>query len=234
MRLLTLLALSLCLAFVTVAFTLPPSPITDTPSSMNFDQTVKISQSTGMTEFISQIRNGKSGQLVGIYAPDIMALPVIQQPAKSPSFVSTAPDTLTQFGMASQYGTIGILAHNNLAGANFYKFAAGDLVALVYGDGVVKFYQIDRIQRFQALSPESPFSNFIELDHPDKQITSTELFNRIYSHGDPLVFQTCLAVRGNLSWGRIFVTAKAFSPRQAAVAGPRVFKVSTPINAFAR
>ena len=234
MRFLSILVLSVCLSLASAAFTLAPSPITGTTSPMNVDLTTKISQSAGLTEFINQVRNGKSGQLVGIYVPDLMALPVVQQPSKNPAFVSTEASTLTQFGMASQYGTTGILAHNNLAGATFYKFSVGDLVALVYGDGKVEFYQINRVDRFQALSPDSPFSNFLELDHPDKQISSTELFSRIYTHGDPLVFQTCLADQGNPSWGRIFVSAKAYVPPQAAAVSPPVFKISAFLNSFAR
>jgi hypothetical protein len=54
--------------------------------------------------------------LVGVYVAGVMALPSHAAAGFTASFVSNEKNVLTQFRMASQYGTIGILAHNYLAG----------------------------------------------------------------------------------------------------------------------
>lgn len=55
------------------------------------------------------------GALVSVTVANVLSLPVEQQPAGQPGYVSTDPDVATQFSMAAQYGTVGLLAHNNLA-----------------------------------------------------------------------------------------------------------------------
>lgn len=161
--------------------------------------------------FAISVENGRSSQLVGIFAPDVMALPVVQQPSNNAAYVSTQSDAITQFGLASQYGSTGLLAHNTLAGKNFYDLSVGDVVSLVYGDGTIQMYRIDQIQSYQALNPASPYSNFVDLSNPGAQYTSTDLFYRTYGLGNVLVMQTCLERNGNPSWGRLFIIASPTS-----------------------
>ncbi len=232
LRTAVLFALVACLALVTAAFTVAPSPLPVANTAMNTDINIAtLSNSVSLINFIGQVRNGNAKQLVGIYVPDLMALPVVQQPPNNPGYVSDSPATLTQFDMPSRYGTTGILAHNNLAGALFYKLNQGDMIVLVYGDGSSRFFQVDWVRHFQALSPESPYSNFLDLDQPEKQLSSTDLFTQMYKSGEPLIFQTCLAQQGNASWGRVFISAKAYvAPQPVATPDPffyfgRVFRV---------
>lgn len=137
---------------------------------------------------------------------DVLDLPVTQQPENNPYYVSERSGEVTQFGMVSQYGNIGLLAHNTLSGRSFSRLAIGQEVRLVYGDGSVEYFVIDQILRFQALEPESVLSSFENLDG-DEILSSGEMFNRAYVGDRRLVFQTCIAAQGNASWGRLFVIA---------------------------
>lgn len=160
-----------------------------------------------LDEFTSAVINGDETQVVGIYAADFLALPVIQQPANKPNFVSSSDNTATQFAFAKQYNTIGLLAHNYLAGERFFNLALNQLILIIYGDGSYQVFQITDIQTYQALTPNSPHSDFVNLSDTNELLTAAELFNRIYAPGNRLVLQTCIAFAGEPSWGRIFITA---------------------------
>jgi hypothetical protein len=156
--------------------------------------------------FVTGLKNGQS-DLTGIYAGGQFAFKVIQQPVDNPAFVSTQPETLTQFRMAGNYKTIGLLGHDYLAGGSFFSLKKNQEIILVSGNGSTKYFKVDDIQRFQALSPESPYSRFVDL-MTQEQLSAEELFNRIYARGNLLVLQTCIPNEKISSWGRIFVIAK--------------------------
>lgn len=157
--------------------------------------------------FIRKVSQGRADQLVGIYAPGKFAHPIIQQPADQPVYVSTDPDQVTQFGLPAQFGTIGLLAHNSLAGEDFFSLEIGSTFLLIYGDGTTSSYTVQSIQRFQALDPENPYSTFVDPQSPKQRLTSGDLFRQIYTRGKQVVFQTCIAEDGEASWGRIFIQA---------------------------
>lgn len=161
-----------------------------------------------LQEFIAVVKNGQSNQVVGIYIPGVLALPVGQQPINNAGFVTRNPGETTQFAMASKYGTVGILAHNDLAGKTFYDIQLDQYAIVVYGDGRLEYYVISDIQQYQALSPTSTFSDFVNLDGSNEHLTAGELFTRIYTPGNRLVLQTCLEAEGNASWGRTFFIAE--------------------------
>lgn len=144
--------------------------------------------------------------LRGVYVQDVLDLPVVQQPADEPYYVSDRDGEITQFSMVSQYGSIGLLAHNTRSGRYFSQLEQGQEVQLTYGDGSTEYYVIEHVLRFQALQPESVASSFRNLDR-DETITATDMFQRAYVGGHRLVFQTCIAAEGNASWGRLFVVA---------------------------
>jgi hypothetical protein len=161
---------------------------------------------TGFDLFSASIQNGKPDVLRGIYVPDVLALPVVQQPTGQPYYVSTREGETTQFGLATQYGSIGLLAHNTLSGRFFSKIAAGQEVRLVYGAGRVEYFSVTQILRFQALQPDSVTSPFRNMDR-DEVISAGEMFTRAYVGDHRLVLQTCIDAYGNSSWGRLFVIA---------------------------
>jgi hypothetical protein len=156
-------------------------------------------------EFIASVMNGNADQVVGVYVPGVLSLPIVQQPRSNSGFVSSKPGVATQFRMAAEYGTIGLLAHNTLSGDAFFGLQSGQYVDIIYGDGAVKKYQISGIFQYQALSPNSPHSDFIDLANGNRRQTARDLFFQVYTGGDRVVFQTCLAADGISTWGRHFV-----------------------------
>lgn len=165
-------------------------------------------------EFVRSIKNGQRNTIVGIYVPGVLALPVGQQPKENAGYVTREPDQVTQFNLAGRYGTIGILAHNDLAGSEFSGIGLNQYAVVIYGDGHEEHFQVKEFQRYQALSPTSTFSDFINLDGSSERLTAAKLFTRIYGPGKRLVFQTCIEGQGDASWGRLFIIAE---PVQAPV-----------------
>jgi hypothetical protein len=157
-------------------------------------------------DFSRSVQNGEAGVLRGVYVPDVLALPIIQQPQDHPYYVSNREGEATQFSMVSQYGNIGLLAHNTLSGRFFSNLVIGHEVRLVYGDGNVDHFVIKQILRFQALDPQSVTSTFRNLDR-NETLSTGEMFNRAYVGESRLVFQTCIKADGNVSWGRLFIVA---------------------------
>jgi hypothetical protein len=156
--------------------------------------------------FAESVQDGEANVLRGVYVPEVLALPVVQQPADQPYYVSNHDGEITQFSVASRYANIGLLAHNTLSGRLFSDIALGKEVRLVYGDGRVEYYVVKNILRFQALDPESVTSSFRNLDR-NEVLSAGEMFNRAYVGDRRVVFQTCIEAYGNASWGRLFVIA---------------------------
>ena len=180
--------------------------------------------------FIQSVVNGAPNQVVGVYVPETLALPIAQQPENNNNYVSTDPNLITQFRAAERFHTIGLLAHNYLAGEQFYGIRPAQTVVLIYGDGSLRYYQVNEIQKFQALSPSSPQSDFIDLSDPSsRRITAGDVFNRVYTQGDRVVFQTCILSNGDSSWGRMFIIATPMTTAPtsfiwpAMVGGKQVF-----------
>lgn len=177
------------------------------PLTGSQDHPANLSRQPSLREFIPTIQNGNARQLVGVFVDKTLALRVVQQPVSNPGFVSSEPGVVTEFSLAAQYGTTGLLAHNTAAGESFDDIAAGQRIVLVYGNGDLKYYRVGQIRRFQALSPASPYSNFADLAAPGKTLSVENLFYQIYQSDGNLVFQTCIEQDGELSWGRLFVIA---------------------------
>jgi hypothetical protein len=101
---------------------------------------------------------------------------------------------------------VGLLAHNTLSGKFFFQLEVGQEVRLVYGDGRVEYFIIQRILQYQALQPNSPYSNFRDLSS-DEILTAEQVFRKAYTGDRHVTFQTCIAANGISTWGRIFVIA---------------------------
>ena len=157
-------------------------------------------------EFAKSVQNNEAGVLRGVYVPDVLAFPVVQQPAGNAGYVSSADGEITQFDMAAKFGNVGLLAHNNLSGRFFSQLAAGQEVRLVYGDGKVEYFVISGMLKFQALEPTNPYSRFRDLGSAET-LTAQQLFNKVYRGDRHVTFQTCMEANGELSWGRLFVVA---------------------------
>jgi hypothetical protein len=92
---------------------------------------------------------------------------------------------------------------------------------VVKGDGNYSRYQIIKQTLYQALDPKNPSSDFIE-DGTTEQISSTQLFYRIYSSppSKHLVLTTCFERDGDGSWGRTFWIAKRLDVSQVPFGSP--------------
>jgi hypothetical protein len=157
-------------------------------------------------EFSKSVQNNQAGVLRGVYVPDVLAFPIVQQPVGTPGYVSLEDSQITQFSMPSQFGNVGLLAHNNLSGRFFSRLALGQEVRLVYGDGKVEYFVITQILQFQALNPTSPYSSFRDLSNVEK-LSAEQLFGKVYRGDRHVTFQTCIEANGEPSWGRLFVIA---------------------------
>ena len=159
-----------------------------------------------LNTFIETVTDGNAGALRGVYVSDVMALSIVQQPTGYPGYVSTEESVATQFGIASEVGNVGLLAHNTHAGVFFSSIKQGDRIVLVYGDGHIESFMADSIQRYQALDPLSPYSEFKDLE-TQTTFTAENLFNNVYRGDYHLTLQTCIDNNGNASWGRLFIIA---------------------------
>lgn len=157
-------------------------------------------------EFSQAVQNGQDDVLRGVYVQNVLALPVVQQPSGNAGYVSTTNGEATQFAMAAQFGNIGLLAHNTLSGRYFSGLAVGQEVKLIYGGGKVETFVVSEILQYQALQPNSVYSDFRSLAD-GKTISAGKMFERAYTGERHVTFQTCIAAEGNLSWGRLFVIA---------------------------
>lgn len=151
-------------------------------------------------------------QLLSVEIHDSITYTVALQPRGNNSFVSNQQKTLTRFRLADRYGTIGLLAHNTHAGAAFKELHTGDLIRLQYENHKSVAYQIQSFRRFQAQTPNSPYSTFIDLEDGSRY-SASELFMNIYGAGNQLVLQTCMTKNGYKNWGRLFVIAEKFTPQ---------------------
>jgi len=158
------------------------------------------------TVFSQTVQNGKADSLRGVYVPNVMALPIVQQPSGNAGYVSSNDGQATQFAMASQFGNVGLLAHNYLSGKSFSQIAVGQEVRLIYGDGRVEYFIVTEILQYQALQPNSPWSSFRSLND-DTTLNAEQMFKRVYAGDRHVTFQTCVQAEGISSWGRLFVVA---------------------------
>ncbi|HEU0297201.1 MAG TPA: hypothetical protein VFR47_30955, partial [Anaerolineales bacterium] len=117
--------------------------------------------------FVSQIKNGRSADLRGIYIPEILAARVVQQPIGNNEFVSPRQNVVTQFELASRAGSTGLLAHNYLAGESFSLLKEDQKFYLIYGDGQISAFVVTEILRYEALEPTSALSEFRDLENDD-------------------------------------------------------------------
>lgn len=192
-----LIVLACALALPTQAFAMgSASPVPSLPS------------------FIDSIKDGDANTLRGVYVEGLFAFPIIQQPYGYPGYVSQNDGEVTQFSMASEVGNLGLLAHNTLAGATFSQLKTGDTIILVYGDGHTQGFVVEGTQQYKATDPLSPYSHFKDLSS-DTTLSALDLFNKIYRGDYHLTLQTCIENEGNLSWGRLFITAKPISDKDA-------------------
>lgn len=191
---------------LSINFKLAMIPVTDFEPDSSISDKTTFSSLPSFDIFVKQVVNGNSYQITGLFAENVFALPVIQQPTGHPEFVNSIDDAITQFGLASSFGSLGFLAHNTLSGKLFSDLYLGETIIIIFGDGHFERYLVNGIRQFQALSPNSSQSNFIDLE-TGYTLSAEDLFYQTYGIQGNLILQTCISNNGIDSWGRLFVIA---------------------------
>ncbi|GAB4478843.1 MAG: hypothetical protein Kow0088_19100 [Anaerolineales bacterium] len=158
-----------------------------------------------LEQFVSTVASGQSSLWRGLYAADKFAARITQQPDNNYSFISWEADVLTQYMLAEE-DVVGLLAHNTHAGQYYFLLTLGDKFYLIADNAFTQLYQVNQIDRYQALQPNSNTSDYKNLD-TGEVLTTAQIFSRYYM-GDPHVtLQTCIAQNGLANWGRLFIVA---------------------------
>lgn len=163
-------------------------------------------QAAELVEFSRRVVNGKAGALCGVYDAGVLALRVVQQPEGDAAFISDEDGTATQFQKADSYGAVGLLAHNTLAGRDFFKITAGQELILIECDGRAEPYRVAQIADYQRLTLGDLRSDFLSLDTNERQ-TADQVFDKFYQRPHQLTLQTCIRRGEEASWGVRFVVA---------------------------
>lgn len=155
--------------------------------------------------FAQSLVNGQPDQRVGVFVENLFSFPIVQQPQNDEGWITSNMGEVTDFRFVrSRTGNDGIIAHNYLAGGEFFSLQVGDIAELVLGDGSVIEFEITAIEDYQALTPNSQTTDFLSLA-TGQQLSVGEVFSRVYGGNLTLTFQTCIN-RDNIStWGRTFV-----------------------------
>jgi hypothetical protein len=123
--------------------------------------------------------------------------PVTQQYGNGPLWVSSLPDTLTQFNRGDG---IGLLAHNTGAGAAILMLTTGDVIIIYDENDNSSVYIVDTIYRYRVFD----LHYFRDLA-TGAWLDGWGLLAAMYADG--LTLQTCISNGDNLTWGRLFVHA---------------------------
>ncbi len=163
--------------------------------------------SSTLEAFIAAVQNGQPETLRGVYVPNVMAYPVVQQPQENSAFVSEQAGTVTEFNMARRLGNVGLLAHNTLAGNSFFKIQPGAPIILAYGAGRTETFIVEKILSYQKL----PYGMYQNLE--TREVVGIDsLFETVYGGEYHLTLQTCVSAEGNNDWGRLFIIARPLVP----------------------
>src|SRR5271169_3920886 len=120
------------------------------PQQVSAGSLREVSSIPDLDSFIQSVQNGDASTPLGVYAAGLFAFPIIQQPDQRYSYVSAQPNIVTEFGPASAYGNVGLLAHDFLAGQYFSQLLIGQNIQLIYGSGQVENFVITQIYQYQA------------------------------------------------------------------------------------
>ena len=190
-----------------------PNPCLSTARGTLFPEAISwaVDSFPSLAEFARSTVSTDANAITGVYVCRLLALRVVQQPDDDPVYVSSEAGTATQFRLADRYGTLGLLAHNDRSGGQFFDLANGNEVDVVRGDGSIRRYIVSSIRHYRPIIADNPYSDFYDLDTPGDALSSSKVFQEIFASGDRVVFQTCIAADGNPIWGRLFVIATPMS-----------------------
>jgi len=169
---------------------------------------VELDPQTNLDRFDQVLIHGQDGDLKTVSVAGLFELPVLQQNGRGPLFVSNREKSVTQFSLPKRYGNVGLLAHNYLSGSLFFNLDRGDSVVLIYSNGCRENFTVTEILRYQALDPEDPYTDFMDLQ-TSRILNSNSVFSQVYQGERHLTLQTCIEAEGEPSWGRLFIIAES-------------------------
>ena len=143
------------------------------------------------SDFVTSVADGQANVLRGVFVQGVLALAVVQQPEADPGSVSIKAGVATQFREAARNHVIGLLAYNYLAGAAFSSLKVGQEVRIIYGDGRVNYFIVNRLAKLQALQPNDRAGNLVDLN-TDIAYSSQDVFIMFYDGDTHIKFQTCI------------------------------------------
>ena len=166
-----------------------------------------------LNKFMGKVSDG-SKTLKGVYSPDNFAFPVVPQPEGKPEYISGKANTVTLFRRVEGTGNHGVLAHNTIAGKDFYKLDLNDLAVAVRGDKKPFFYRMFDIRQFETISQKK--GKYFDL-RSKKELSASDIVDDIYlgkSYASEyrLTLQTCLEKNSNKNWGLSFFIGRHISP----------------------
>jgi hypothetical protein len=101
--------------------------------------------------------------------------------------VPMQPETVGLFRRAWGDGNTGIVAHDYLAGANFYRLRQGSRVAVRYSNGVWQRYTVYRVSVWLATDPGKDWTDYTD---GQRRLSQFDLYREMYLPGQ-LTLQTC-------------------------------------------
>ena len=143
-----------------------------------------------------------------VHIKEKFSFTIANQPKKDHTYVTMIPGVVTDFRYAKKHGSVGLLAHNFLAGEEFSNIEIGDRIT-IRGDeasGNTQEYIVHNVSSYQALDPLNEFSDFKNLEN-GKIMSASQLARDMYGTADHLTLQTCIEKDGNWVWGRLFIIA---------------------------
>jgi hypothetical protein len=163
-----------------------------------------------LLDFASQVANGDVLSVRGVYSPDLFALQVEPQPEGFNIYVTREFGEVTYYQESAKHGVTGLLAHNTFSGKQFFVLEPGSDIFLIYGDGRIQQYTVQKISQYKKVDPLDLISDYIDIDTGEKY-TSSDIFDRFYTGTERLTLQTCLERFGDVNWGLIFIEAYSAS-----------------------
>lgn len=117
---------------------------------------------------------------------------VVQQPNQL--WVSSQKNVLTQYELAGELGTYGILAHSEYAGKQFRKLDLGETVSVKFENETVADYIVGEISYFSVV-PRGNTADYIE-SSTGLTYTFLDMMKRFYMNENKITFQTCVGKNG--------------------------------------
>lgn len=136
-----------------------------------------------------RVREGASGALPVAIEGGFGSMFVVYQGGDY-GFVSETEGIVTLFEAAWRDGSMGFLAHNYLAGYEFYGVEVGDLLRVRLADGSVERFAVREVAVFLAVEPGAEWTDVV--DESGRRLTQEQVYELMYEREGWTILQTCV------------------------------------------